>query len=216
MINKILFFTNPGGKPYTGKIIISEIQVIPADSIKKNPLIKAKIGKEYIGMLDDFSGDISAWYGGEKFKISKTADSALKVIVDMAGPKYESFGYRMQTLNMKNTPKIRAKIKIDSKQPVQFRLDCKDVDGYITNANPATVMLYPKDTVYKYVFFDFKSRWKQAWPDTRTVDAERITELLVFINPGNAPWTGTIYIDEIEIVKPSDPNTKNDQLDMTR
>ncbi len=212
-INKILFFINPGGRPYTGKIIIKEIQVVPIDSIKSTPLVKAKIGNEFIGVLQDFSGDISNWGGGEKFLISKTSDSALKITVDKVGPKYESFSVKLSTLNMSEANKVKLRIRVESKESLEFRLDCKDIDGYITNASPASVILNPKDSLYKYVFFDYKNKWKQSWPDNKTVDKERIVEFVVFINPGKNPWSGNIYIDDIEIIKPNNSENKIEQID---
>jgi hypothetical protein len=49
-------------------------------------------------------------------------------------------------------------------------------------------------------YFNYTNKWKQSWPDKKDVNPKAIAEILFFVNPGQANWTGTLYIDDIDII----------------
>lgn len=202
IVNKMLFFINPGGSGYTGKLFIREMQVIPLDSMKANPEFKPPVGTDG-GLVDNFEGtELKGWSTGDKYSLSKTKENELKVVVSDAGPGYSSFGKKLdETFNMKSAYKLRARVRFEGNGFPELRVDAKDYKGYITNANPVSHYIEPTENEeYRDYFFIYKGRWAQAYPDRKELDPERITELLFFINPGKAAWSGTLYIEEIEVI----------------
>ncbi|MFN8436935.1 MAG: hypothetical protein U0V72_04770 [Cytophagales bacterium] len=201
-ITKIMFFVNPGGSAYNGALKIKEIKVIPADSVKKTEPIKPAVGRPG-AVIDNFSGDINDWWTTDKFfKISKTTEGSLKVEIKGAGPGYECIGRGFKAINFSKAYKLKAKIRVEGAQEApEVRIDIKDVDGYTCNAKPATNRILPNpDGTMKEYTFSYRGRFLQTYPDMHEVDSERITDMVIFINPGKAPFTGTIYIDDIEAI----------------
>ena len=210
-ITKIMFFVNPGSSPFTGKIFFEQIKVVPIDSVKETEKIKPPVGIDG-GIIDDFSGDISAWWKTDKFyKLSKTSDGILKVEVNGAGPGYEAFGRGFKAINFKNAYKLRVRARAEGGEDVpELRIDIKDIDGYTCNARPATNRIIPSsDGTFKDYIFSYKGRFLQTYPEMHEVDPERITELVIFVNAGKAPYTGTIFIDEIEAIYTGNLNEEN-------
>lgn len=83
LITDILFFINPGGPEYHGKIMVKEVRAVNVGRAKP----KEKI-------IDDFETRFLAWWTDPKIKISiKEANSnSLLVEYDSVGPGYENFG----------------------------------------------------------------------------------------------------------------------------
>lgn len=201
-ITKIMFFVNPGGAPYTGTIKIKEIKVVPADSIKATEKIVLPPGRPG-AVIDDFSGSLSDWWTTDKFfKVSKTEQGSMKIEIKGAGPGYECIGRGFKAINFGKAYKLKAKIRVEgSNEAPEVRIDIKDMDGYTCNAKPATNRILPNpEAGLKEYTFSYRNRFLQTYPDMHEVDSERITEMVIFINPGKAPFTGTIYIDDIEAV----------------
>ncbi|MDA3882713.1 MAG: hypothetical protein PF481_05485 [Bacteroidales bacterium] len=202
IINKVLFFVNPGNTGFTGKIFIKEFQALPIDSLKENPEFKVPVGKEG-GVVSHFdSKDISDWWTAGSYSLSWSPDSSLKVNCSQVGPEYGSFGVKLpETMNMKMAYKITLKARYEGESYPELRIDVKDYSGYISNGSPATNWLEPTENkefvTYVYIY---KKNIFQAYPVRRELDKERITELLFFVNPGKEAWSGTIYIDDIEVV----------------
>lgn len=202
-INKIMFFVNPGGSAYNGTLKIKEIKVISADSIKETEKIKTPPGVPG-AVIDDFSGDLSAWWAteGKFFKLSKTESGQLKVDIDGAGPGYECIGRGFKSIDFGKAYKLKAKIRLEGVGDApEIRIDIKDMDGYTCNAKPATNRILPNpDGTMKEFTFSYKGRFLQTYPDMHEVDPQRINNMVIFFNPGKAPFKGTIYIDDIEAV----------------
>lgn len=199
-VNKMLFFVNPGGSGFTGKIYIKEMRALPIDSMQENPEFKIPPGKEG-GLVDNFqSNTLEDWSSTEKYQLTPGSDSSMKVKVNGAGPDYGSFGKKLPyTMNMENAYKLRVRIKYQGEDYPQLRVDAKDYKGRITNAQPASNHLEPGEE-YKDYFFIYKDNWRQKYPEEQPVDPKRITSLLFFVNPGGSAWSGTFHISEIEVI----------------
>src|SRR5690554_627300 len=104
-------------------------------------------------------------------------------------------------MNMNMAYKMTLKARYEGEGYPELRVDLKDYAGYISNGNPSVNWLEPTENkeFVSYVYI-YKSNIFQAYPVRRELDKERIIELLFFVNPGKEAWSGTIYIDDIEIV----------------
>ncbi|MFN3403059.1 MAG: hypothetical protein ACK40G_03120 [Cytophagaceae bacterium] len=155
------------------------------------------------GVIDDFSGEIYSWWvANEQVGLSRKGDT-LKAVLKNVGPKWECFGKQFNLLDMTEAPVFRVKMRVEGATAPNISLHFKDMNGYDANAAPPTIKV-PKNAPYDYYYFNFKDKWKQGWPDTKKVDETTITEILIFINGGGSPFTGTLFIDEIVAVRVED------------
>jgi hypothetical protein len=144
------------------------------------------------------------WWASNASKVSllRTAD-ALKVGLNEAGGlTYESWGKELSLSDFSEYPVIKVRARFEGSSRPTLRVALKDVNSYEANLNPPSMKL--KEGNYQDYYFNFKNKWKQGWPDAKTVDSTAIKEISLFINPGTESWTGTIYIDEIKAVKVED------------
>lgn len=199
LIQKILFFPNPGKAGFTGTIHIKEMQVIKQENMGKEEIIELPVGADG-GLIADFNSSIDKWWTSETgFKMS-LEEGALKMEAKGVGPKWEAFGTGFKTINVMNANELHVWARIpEGTPPPELRIDLKDVDGYTTNALPAAHRVFYKEgnEFVKYIF-KYKGGFLQTYPDRQKVDGQRISELVCFINGGKAPWDGTIYIDKME------------------
>lgn len=209
LLSKIMLFINPGGPAYTGKVFIKEIKIIPQSEAGEEVIVKLPKGRDG-GLIDDFSGPIDKWWANG-YKISKE-DGVLKLAAENVGPKYEAFGRGFASINGLHANKLRVRARIDGEVPPELRIDLKDPDGYTTNARPATMRILPTPNgEFRDYTFRFKDRWLQTYPDMHDVDGERIVEFVCFINGGKAPFTGNLYIDEIEFINTGIPEGEEEE-----
>lgn len=208
-IKEVLMFINPGGEAFTGKIFIEEIEVITDEQYAKlTGGVNQGLKSNAAGLLvvDDFSGDVSSWWSGSDKITFVQENAALKVNFAGAGPKYDVFGTGFKTTDFTKTPVLKFRIK-NSGAPFDLRVDVKDLDGNTTNATPVVIKVATSSDYVTY-YADFTGKFNQSWPNAKTVNPAQISELIVMPNPGGAAYTGTILIDEINIVTLEQYNTK--------
>lgn len=162
-------------------------------------------------VLFDFREGLDGWWADKKYNMSLQA-SALKVMVNGAGPKYAPFGVDLpETMNFSNTPVIRVKIRMpEAKSMPVIRLDLRDGNGNFTNAAPASNQIKVSDDYVEY-FFDVNHKWKQSYPNNADVDNRQIDRLQFFVNPGGEEFYGAIYIDEVYVMANKDGSGIVDQ-----
>jgi hypothetical protein len=155
------------------------------------------------GVLDDFSGEIYSWWvGNDQLTISKKGDT-LKVIAKNVGPKYTPFGKEFNLLDMKDAPVLKVRMRAEGANAPLVGISLKDVNAYDTNADrPKAKVRVSKE--YTDYYFNYNEKWKQSYPNIQKVDETMIREIMFFINPGGAEWTGTLYVDGIVAMKESD------------
>lgn len=204
LLSKIMLFINPGGPAYTGKLFIKEIKIIPQSEAGEEEEVKLPKGKDG-GLVDDFENSkIDKWWANG-YKLS-VVDGKLKIDAENVGPRYEAFGRGFATINGLHANKLRVKARVEGEAAPELRIDLKDPDGYTTNARPATMRILPGPPgQFRDYTFRFEDRWLQTYPDMHDVDGERIVEFVCFINGGKAPFTGTVYIEEIEFINTGIP-----------
>lgn len=155
------------------------------------------------GILEDFSGEIWSWWvGNDQLALSRKGDT-LKVVAKNVGPKYTPFGKEFNLVDMKEAPVLKVRMRAEGTTPPLVGISLKDVNAYDTNADrpKAKVKISSEYTDY---YFNYNEKWKQGWPNVAKVDETMIREIMFFINPGGAEWTGTLYVDGIVAIKESD------------
>jgi hypothetical protein len=154
------------------------------------------------GYIDDFSGDINMWWvANDKVALLRVGDT-LKVTLKQAGSKYECWGKEFSLYDFTESPVIKVRARFEGTSVPTMRLSLKDMNAYDANFNPPQLRL--KKGGFQDYYFNFKGKWKQGYPEEKVVDQTTIKEILFFINPGTADWTGTIYIDEIKVARVED------------
>ncbi|MFO7869631.1 MAG: hypothetical protein R6U95_10075, partial [Bacteroidales bacterium] len=133
IINKVLFFVNPGNTGYTGKIFIQDIQALPIDSIQENQEFKIPVGKEG-GVVSSFnSQDLDDWWASEKYSLSWNSDSTLKISCSQVGPDYGSFSVKLpETMDMSMAYKLVLKARYEGEGYPELRVDVQDYKGYLS------------------------------------------------------------------------------------
>jgi hypothetical protein len=155
------------------------------------------------GTLDDFSGEIWSWWvGNDQLTLSKKGDT-LKIVAKNVGPKYTPFGKEFGLLDMKEAPVLKIRMRAEGSSPPLVGISLKDVNAYDTNADRPKAKIKVSNEYSDY-YFNYNEKWKQGWPTNAKVDETMIREIMFFINPGGAEWTGTLYIDGIQTVRESD------------
>lgn len=154
------------------------------------------------GYIDDFSGDINMWWvANDKVALERVGDT-LKVTLKQAGSKFECWGREFSLCDFTESPVVKVRARYEGATIPTIRLSLKDMNAYDANFNPPSLRLKKGD--FQDYYFNFSGKWKQSYPDDKIVDQTTIKEVLFFVNPGTANWTGTIYIDEIKVVKVED------------
>jgi len=155
------------------------------------------------GVLDDFGGEIWSWWiGNDQLTLSKKGDT-LKVVAKNVGPKYTPFGKEFGLLDMREAPVLKVRMRAEGTTSPLVGISLKDVNAYDTNADRPKAKIKLTSEYVDY-YFNYNEKWKQGWPTPVKVDETMIREIMFFINPGGAEWSGTLYIDGITAVKESD------------
>lgn len=142
--------------------------------------------------------------------VNTIEESELTITGDGSNAPYASFGYVFVDEN--NTPTtiditennkvfIRAKA---SSIGTQFRIDVKDIDGYVTTIDNVTETLVNDYTVleFEYTVYQDGGYGGTACDSDDApcpVDGTQIAELTMFLNPGIPGFAGTAVIDYISV-----------------
>lgn len=153
------------------------------------------------GMLFDFKAPLYKWWvANSKLAIEKVGDT-MKVSLRDCGRLYECWGTELDAiLDFSKSPVLKVSMRMESMRLAPaVGISLKDMDGYDTNLDRPTQRVRKSDNFVDY-YYNFKGKWKQIWPDRRDVNPATISEILFFVNPGQMNWTGTLYIDDIEVI----------------
>jgi hypothetical protein len=190
-IVQIIVTPNPGGPAYVGDFYIDEVRVLQYDSLPKGVQV------ERYGMIDNFEGDISSWKASnDKFKLSVT-NGMMKVDVKSVNGENSYFSTRVEGLDFENYPFLKFRAKSEGTSMPVVRIDLKDKEGNVTNANPNEVAISNEGNFTEYTI-SFKGKYKQMDPE-KTVMSDSIKEIIFYVNPNEDPYTGTIYLDDFRV-----------------
>lgn len=181
--------------------------------MKPNPEFKIPVGIEG-GVVADFkTKDISNWWNSASYTLSWEPDSSLKVVCSNAGPGYAAFGMKLpQTMNAKMAYRAIIKARFEGQGYPELRMDLIDCNGSLSNGNLQSNWLEPtKNKEFVEYLYIYKDDVFQAYPTRRELDKERITDLLLFVNPGKDGWSGIIYIDEIKFIYTGEVGRQSDR-----
>lgn len=198
-INQLTFFINPGSTAYTGTVYIDEVRAVPVSEAAKAP--KVQIVGANGGMIDNFEDGTITWWCGGNEKMDSPDGHSMRVVANKVGPAYDAFGRSFDPINFNVASTIRVRAKVEADEAPNVRLDLKDPNGYGTNGRP-NIVKFDKGNVWTDYYFPFKGRFTQTWPNYKKVDPTAIQDMLFFINAGKSPWSGKLYIKEIEAILP--------------
>lgn len=153
------------------------------------------------GMLFNFAGPINMWWkANDKLSIEKVGDT-LRVDLKDCGQKYECWGTELsELLDFTNAPVLKVTARVENSRMIPMvGISLKDMDGNDTNLDRPSQRIQKSDNYQEY-YFNFTGKWKQIWPMKADVNPASIAEILFFVNPGQMNWTGTIYIDDIQVI----------------
>jgi len=191
MMNSILLFINGGMAEWSGVLYIDDISAVSLDDMPKATVASG-------GMVDDFSDELYAWWAAnEKIGIEKKGDAML-LDCQGAGTNYETFGRSIEEMDFTKAHIVRVKARAEGGTP-NLRIDFKDKNGHTTNEFPA-VNVIQETPDYKNYYYNYDGKYSQTYPDRQTVDPTGFKDVIGFINPGGPPFTGKIYIEEIEVI----------------
>ena len=166
------------------------------DKVSLNPAVTASV------LLDDFDGGLGwQWWTTDKIKIS-TYKGSIVAEGNKVGPDWGCFGKNMGgapvDLSNNQVLKLRVSAEGEAKAP-ELQITLRDVDKHETNGKPQRIKI-PADGKFRDFYINMTDRWIQTWPNKKTVNPSIITDMLIFINPGGRPFSGTIQIDYIEAI----------------
>ena len=153
------------------------------------------------GYIDDFGGDISPWWSASPDLMLTKKGDTLRVESKNVGSKYVPFGRTLPALDLSESPVLKVRMRFEGNLAPDVRIDLQDIYGKSADQIPKQRL---RRGGYRDYYFNYNGKWKQFWPVAEPVDGRAISKISIFINPGTADWTGTLYVDEIQIVNVSD------------
>lgn len=155
------------------------------------------------GVFEDFSNELSGWWTfGDIIKYSREKN-ALRLDVNKPTAGYPQVGFTFPAQDFTGTPVLKIRMKATGSSSPRVRVDLKDVNDMQTNAMPAMNDIELSED-YKDYYFDLNDKWRMSWPEAGIVDPRQIVGLVFFINPGDKPFQGTIFVDEIYVMANKD------------
>lgn len=198
-IAELEFFINPGGTQFKGRIYIEKISGVDEHELAAEIEKSKSLAGCNVSVSDNFKNGIKDWgTNSNKYDLHYT-EGALQIKAHGSGLGYESFGRSFSAVDMSKNPIIRIKAKTEGKEAVELRLDLVDMEGHATNGKEITKTI-SNDGKYADYYFNFKNKLYQGWPETKPVNSARISEIMMFINPGGPEYYGNVFISEIELV----------------
>jgi hypothetical protein len=224
-IVSLSLFINAGKESYTGKIYIKDVRVIeesdmPDEEVERISMLKKSksapppvvIEKTLeTGMLYKHDDSIETWWADKKIIMLKKNNDMAIIGYDL-GPKYEVFGKTFKPMDFTNSGVIRIRAKAESSTMPILSISLTDKEGHGANFQPQTEKI-TNGKGYKDYYFNFKGKYKQVWPKTAKVNSAEIISVILFINAGKTPFTGTLLINEVEVMTESQAKKKRSETE---
>ncbi len=197
MISDLMFFVNPGGTPFNGKLIINKIELVETESSEKPAFV-----------IEGFDGrDMSTiWPCDEGKQILTNVSGALRV--DVKDASWQCFGKYLGQNDISEFPVLRLKMKaIGNSGKVDIAPNFIDQNGVNSDYEQLTADVLIGTEDYQYYYYDFTGKLLSLEGD---FDAAAVDNIMFFINTkGRAPFTGSIFIDEIAVLDKIPDYVKN-------
>ena len=149
-----------------------------------------------------YGGDLkrgAIWWTGKDITLEKGEVFVFEA--ENVGPDSIPFGATFPPLDLIKEEvmvKISARAEGEGESPTLY-LQVDDADGFMTNSKRPFNKI-EKSEEFKDYYFSLKDVFLQATPKKHKVNGAMINSLKFFINPGQAAYTGLIYIQEIKVV----------------
>ncbi len=192
-IRKLGFIISPTGKGSNSTLEIRSIKIVTDDEVYKT----AKLGKAgaegrtIVGQDTPYQEKV--WSTDSKYTLASVGNE-LVITADAVGIRYEKLS---TSFDLTSGTKLKIVAKYEGDVQPFIRFDFVDVNGFVTNRKPGMVRLQPGG--YQEYIIDFSDRARQSYPKQVDVDLSRIVKIDCYVDPAYLPFTGTIYIQSIEI-----------------
>lgn len=215
-ISNLILFVNPGIEAFAGQVEIDYISVGTALE-EEDPDANVLVYGDHFGADNGFTGTSAS------FEVS-IANSTMSIKGNGIDPPFAAVAYTCHDengaieVNATNNNKVFIKAR-STEANTRLRVDLQDVDGFVTTQPSFTRVL---DTEYSVVELDFSSAYIDAGYGGTSCDtgpcpvnAEAISSLLLYPNPADGMFDGTIDIDYISFGAPmgEDVIRYNDHFD---
>ncbi len=207
-ISSMLFYVDPGTSGYDGIVTIDWVSTIdPLEDPNPEPI-------GIVGYSDQFSNGDNMFHTDATGLVNTEMDDILTITGDGTSDAYGAIAYDPHDQDLNEEVRLNVedgggKVYIYARSSVPnmpFRIDLVDLQGYTTNSNAAQEEL-PAE--YEVVEYDFTGNyldagWSADCPNNTTcpVDGKRIEVLLLYPDPDNGEFNGTVDIDWISFETP--------------
>lgn len=206
----LLFMVNAGKSPWSGKMSISEVEVIKPIIDNKNPVSAS--GKEIEPspstlpgvVIDNFEDGVDSWWmGTDRYIPNGIKDKMMQITCKDVGAEYETFGKGFSVQDFSKTPILVVRAMVDGDVAPSVRVDAKDADGRVANISPI-ILPYKNDGKFYDYIYDYRGKFSQTYPDVQTMDPAHVQELIFFVNPGGPKVSTNIYIEDVKALTPEE------------
>ena len=207
-IASMLVYVDPGASGFVGTVTIDWISTIePLEDSNPEPV-------GILDYVDEFNNGDNSFHSDAAGLVNTESGDLLTITGDGTGGPYGAIAYEPHDQDINEEVRLNVeggdgKVFIYARSSVAdipFRIDLIDLQGYTTNSSALQPVL---PTEFGLVEYDFTGRYLDAGfsPDcpngtTCPVDAKRIEALLMYPDPDNGGFEGTIDIDWISFGDP--------------
>lgn len=209
-LSQLVFFTDPGIGGFNGTVVIDYVA----------------FGEEPTGIImsdvfqDHFEGDssITSFIGTATYDLNLVSDTEMTITGDGTNPMWDPLTYVIRNpvtwdpIDIDVTDNHKMFIKIKSTVPnTTIRFDLIDIDGFANTQGSITKLV---GTDYSIIEFDYAGTYVDlgfggtpCTPDTAPcpVDASRVAQMNIFIEPGVGEFLGELTVDYISFGIPLEP-----------
>lgn len=160
-------------------------------------------GQDYV---DEFNSSINTIDSAPSGFIVNIVNEALQIEGDGSGTMWASLNYNLHeagtntTIDISSSPKLYIRAKTNN--PLEFRVDLRDHNGFVTNQSPISVDLTNNYKIYEFDYTGKLIDGAYGGPCTSgpcVVDSSKISGLSIFAEPGVGGYNGIIDIDWISL-----------------
>ena len=207
-IAAVALFLNYDGPAYTGAVTVERLARSPSRTVPATVLAPGAelFANDATGavLIDDFNdGQLNFAdpeigtnsIGVSAGLVAGERDGHLVIQSNGAGVNYENVAFFFEPIDLESTPVVHLRMRLAAgSDPVQFRPDFVDVDGYGTSADPVVVTVESEE--WRDYVLDYRGRFTSVFPEPRAVKGDQIGGVILFLNAGEG-YTGTIEIDRM-------------------
>jgi hypothetical protein len=151
-------------------------------------------------VIDDFNdGKLTNWVPGTSKYVLSGTGGAMKITATSVGGAglYDGFGKTFSPLNMSTFSTITLRIMIPVGTPAPtVRMDVTDNYGFDSNKSPLAIVPVA-DGVYHEYTFNYKGKFQASYPSANNLNPASIVRVFIYLNPGMAAYTGSIYFEDL-------------------